>query len=194
MPTARSEFKNARDHYIGVMTEREDRKMKSLALAPHATIWLSEEEQIATANACRKDEDNPFVNGDLELLTPATVVANRRPIGFSEHPQPNQATAAQADAGAGDPGGDTGGTPKGSSEPAGGEPEPASAEEPQAAPEGARDRTKAESEANAREAAARRRAPAPSEAEAAAKKPTPKPASGSRPADEEVATPEAAKS
>jgi hypothetical protein len=169
------------------MTEREDRKMKSLALAPHATIWLSEEEQIATANACRKDEDNPFVNGDLELLTPATVVANRRPIGFSEHPQPDQATATQADAGAGDPGGDTGGTPEGSLEPAGGEPEPASAEEPpkaaeepEAAPEGARNRTKAESEASAREAASRRRAPAPTEAEAAR---------GSRAATEEIATP-----
>jgi hypothetical protein len=91
----RSEFRNISGHVIGVVTRRDNNNMKSLALMPDDSIWLDEEEQIATANAPRYDEDNPFENGDLELVTKAEQILNRRRIGYTKQPQ---VRAPEADA------------------------------------------------------------------------------------------------
>jgi hypothetical protein len=201
MATARSEYENTRDHFIGVMTEREDRKMKALAVAPNATIWLTEEEEIATANAPRSDADNPFINGDLKLLTPSKMVANRRPTGDTtkaqvpvpEAPVPPSAEEPAPDAGDAGDAAPSGGEGEGGSAAPTEEPK-APASPPEVDPEeGRRERTPKEAEENARAAAGRRRAPAPAETTANAVKDAGAAAEGSRPAAEVVATPEAQK-
>lgn len=93
----RSEFRNVSGHVIGVVTRRDNNNMKSLALMPDDSIWLDEEEQIATANAPRFDEDNPFENGDLELVTKAKQILNRRRIGYTEQPQVLASEASDAE-------------------------------------------------------------------------------------------------
>lgn len=85
--TERAEFRNESGHTIGVVTRRSKGELKSLALGPEESIWLDEEEQIATANAPRDDADNPFTNGDLALVTEPKEIVNRRRIGYSQHQQ-----------------------------------------------------------------------------------------------------------
>lgn len=82
---AKSEFRNDTEGQIGVVVI-DNNKERGIAVAPGKTIWLSESEQILTANAPRRDEDNPFTNGSLTLLTEASEVANRRPIGTKAGP------------------------------------------------------------------------------------------------------------
>ena len=80
MTTPKSEFRNDSGGVQGVVVIREG-KEHGTALKPGESIWLTEEEQIATANAPKKDSDNPFQNGSLTLVTQAQEIANRRPIG-----------------------------------------------------------------------------------------------------------------
>lgn len=220
MPTAKSEFRNTRDYHIGVVLKREDGKMKGMALEPSGHVWMDEEEQMATANAPRQESDNPFTNGDLELVQSAQVLANRRPIGDTEHPN-LQATGGQVaekpEAAEPEPPADQHASSTAPSESTGGSsPEQAeaaekavgadsddeggsgkeSADEPK--PEAREKRgpggmTKAEEEESARNAAARQRPSAPRDAThtGSAPKPAGEPPSGSRAPAEEVATPEA---
>jgi hypothetical protein len=109
--TERSEFRNDAGHVIGVITRRENNLMKSMALMPDQTVWLDEEEQIATANAPRFDDDNPFENGFLTLVTKAENIINRRRIGYTKQPQVRVPTEES------DPGGDTGTTEEAPSAP-----------------------------------------------------------------------------
>lgn len=216
-PTKKSEFRNTRKHHIGVVLKREDGKMKGSALEPEGRVWMDEEEQMATANAPRSESDNPFVNGDLELVQSARALANRRPIGDTEHPQ--QETGGQiADeappaaepepVGAGD--GDDEEEPPSS----GSDDEAEADEDGEKPPEveeghlggqdapGSRQPTKEEQEASARAAAARRRAPAANEKTTppppppgghtgSAPPPEGKPPEGKRAPAEEVGSPEA---
>lgn len=215
MATARSEFRNTKDHVMGVVVRGPNDKMAGIALNPGDTVWMDEDEQMATANAPREAGDNPFINGDLELVTPATMVANRRPIGYTEHPQvpsgeapqPPEGDAPKTESAESGPAGD-GGTPvEGSQEPGAGEGgagsddgPPAAPKVPQAAPEPPGDPaetkralTAQEEEENARQAAARAvkgGAPRQANETGAAPKAAPaKPVEGSRAAGEEIATP-----
>lgn len=86
MAPRKSEFRNTTEGHIGVVVI-ENGNERGIGVRPGDSIWLSEDEQIATANAPRRDEDNPFINGQLELVTAAQEIANRRPIGSSEAPQ-----------------------------------------------------------------------------------------------------------
>lgn len=143
MAQAKSEFRNAGPGYTGVLVRGENGiGMTGISVAPGDKIWLDEDEQSATANAPRSDEDNPFINGRLELVTKATEVANRRPIGDTTKPQADQASSEEQPAP----------TP---------EPEPTATEEPPAAPETEAAKAQRVAEENARAASARRRAPAP---------------------------------
>jgi hypothetical protein len=81
MPQAKTEFQNASPGIIGVVTLEPGGKEVAIPVKPGATVWLSEDEQIATANAPQRDEDNPFVNGQLVKVTDASDIKNRRPIG-----------------------------------------------------------------------------------------------------------------
>lgn len=77
----KDEFRNETKGFVGVVTIDPLGKEKGVAVRPGLTIWLSEAEQILTANAPRHDKDNPFTNGSLSLVTRAADVKNRRPIG-----------------------------------------------------------------------------------------------------------------
>lgn len=101
--TERAEFRNDAGHVIGVMTKRGKGDMKSLAVMPDDTVWLDEEEQIATANAPRDEADNPFTNGFLSLVTEPKEIVNRRQIGFSDHKQVGDLAKEESD-----PAGDSG--------------------------------------------------------------------------------------
>lgn len=78
--TARSEFENGTEGNIGYIV-LDNGKEKAMSLPPGGTVLLTAQEQILTANAPARDEDNPFTNGSLRLKTPAAEIANRRTIG-----------------------------------------------------------------------------------------------------------------
>lgn len=77
----RTEFENVSEGVIGVVVLNDDNKPHGTAVKPGETIWLSEREEILTANAPRRDEDNPFAKGWLVPRTRPHEVLNRRPIG-----------------------------------------------------------------------------------------------------------------
>lgn len=79
--TVRSEFVNVSGGVIGVVVLDGDGKRKGIPVKPNDSVWLTEEEEILTANAPRNDSDNPFAQGWLQLKTRASDVINRRPIG-----------------------------------------------------------------------------------------------------------------
>jgi hypothetical protein len=83
----KAEFKNTSRGVVGAIVIEPGKKPRGIAVQPGDTVWLTEEEQIATANAPKKAENNPFVNGSLTLVTEPQEIVNRRPIGFSEGQQ-----------------------------------------------------------------------------------------------------------
>lgn len=216
MAEPKSEFQNVSGGNLGVLVEGHDGRMRGINVRPGDHVWLTEDEQIATANAPRRDEDNSFTNGSLKLITPAKKIANRRRIGWTEEEQveapPPQEEGAPADAG----GGDDSSAPDEESKPESPDPEspeggaavieeePEDEEEPQApqqspgsasspvTDEKGTKATQEEQQASARAAAARRRPPAGNET-GATPKPQGEPPSGSRKSGEEVGTPEATK-
>lgn len=103
MPQEKTEFRNTTDHIIGVITIEPGGRHVPLPLVGGATVWLTEDEQIATANAPKANEDNPFINGDLERVGAPENRRNRRPIGIpqeqesdSEKQQREEARVAKA--------------------------------------------------------------------------------------------------
>lgn len=81
----KNEYRNDSPGVCGVVTI-DDGRAKAIPVKPGDSIWLSEQERIATANAPKRDEDNPFTNGTLVLVTPAAEIRNRRDIGPDELP------------------------------------------------------------------------------------------------------------
>lgn len=80
--TTKDEFKNESGGKLGVvLINPTDGKSYATHVEPDDTVWMSQDEQILTANAPKKPENNPFVNGSLVLKTEAKEVGNRRPIG-----------------------------------------------------------------------------------------------------------------
>lgn len=82
--TIRTEFKNVSGGVQGVVVIDDSGKSKGIPVKPGDTVWLSEQEEILTANAPKRDADNPFANGALVVQTRASEVLNRRPIGSRE--------------------------------------------------------------------------------------------------------------
>lgn len=78
---AKTEFRNDSGGVIGVVQFEPGGKEVGLPVLPDETVWLTEDERIATANSHKRDEDNPFINGHLTKLTDAKDIKNRRPIG-----------------------------------------------------------------------------------------------------------------
>jgi hypothetical protein len=79
--TEKDEFVNKSDGWIGVVQLDHQGAAGGIAVAPGGSAFLSEEEQILTANAPVSDEDNPFANGSLELRTRSANIKSRRPWG-----------------------------------------------------------------------------------------------------------------
>jgi hypothetical protein len=76
----KDEFRNVSGALIGVVTISTRGEVKSIAVANDDTVWLSEEEQILTANAPRTEEANPLTNGQLKLETAAKAMKNKRKL------------------------------------------------------------------------------------------------------------------
>lgn len=94
--TMKDEFRNETKGFVGVIT-LDNGKERGVAVRPESTIWLSEAEQVLTANAPRRDEDNPFINGQLKLVTKAQDVKNRRPLGNQVNPEDLPANGTDTD-------------------------------------------------------------------------------------------------
>lgn len=94
MAQEKQEFRNATPGTIGVVVIQGGKEV-ALPLVSEATIWLSEDDQIATANAPARDEDNPFVSGALVAVGKPEGVRNRRPIGTPDNTVDDEATRRQ---------------------------------------------------------------------------------------------------
>jgi hypothetical protein len=81
--TSKDEFINTTDGWLGAVQLNHLGQALGVSVEPGGSVFLTEEEQMLTANAPRDDADNPFVNGGLKLKTRAVEMRNRRP--FSEH-------------------------------------------------------------------------------------------------------------
>lgn len=111
----KQQFRNEFGGWIGVVLIGPKGDEQGHAVEPGQTVWLSEPEQILTANAPRRPEDNPFVpqtvrrtnptTGELEeySITPLVpcaedrfVPANARPIPADLYPTGYQQAGAQA--------------------------------------------------------------------------------------------------
>lgn len=102
-----NEYENVSGGWVGVKIKDDTRRTgyRGHPVPPFGRVLLSEEERVATANAPRKPEDNPFVNGHLRLIATDQTQATRRPIGDGEpqapepEPKPPQQPEAEAPAG-----------------------------------------------------------------------------------------------
>jgi hypothetical protein len=84
----RSEWRNDSGGWVGVVTIEPGGKAKPIAVPAGGTVFLTEDERVLTANAPKRDEDNPLTNGQLTLVRDVGEVVNRRPIGPSSAEQP----------------------------------------------------------------------------------------------------------
>lgn len=80
----KDEFRNVSPGWCGAVSIDGRGDHHGTPVEPNGTVWLSEEEQIATANAPRSDDDNPFLNGTFELVSRGKDVRNRRPYGLHD--------------------------------------------------------------------------------------------------------------
>ena len=98
MSEVKSEYRNDSEHQVGYLYYDEDNKRQGGAVRPGETVWLSERDKIATANAPARDEDNPLANGDLTLVTAAKDLPSRRPLGPTEVATPVEPSKEEAPA------------------------------------------------------------------------------------------------
>lgn len=88
---AKSKFKNTGKGVAGAVQLDHQNQAKGVPVYPGESVWLSEQEQVLTAQAPRNEEDNPFTNGTFTLEIKAEDVTTSRPIG--DH-QPDPAEQA----------------------------------------------------------------------------------------------------
>lgn len=124
----KNEYRNDSGAIIGVVIEDVDGKPKGIGVAPGDTVWLSESERIRTANAPRRDEDNPLSNGSLVKITEGGQVKSKRPIDAPSAADANPELVQTPE----DPDNAEGGLPRseGQGSNAGAPPEPPAAPEP----------------------------------------------------------------
>jgi len=80
----KSKFKNTSGGVAGAVQLDHQNEAKGVAVYPGESVWLTEREQVLTANAPRNEEDNPFTNGTFTLEVKAEDVAHSRPIGDTQ--------------------------------------------------------------------------------------------------------------
>jgi hypothetical protein len=84
----KSKFKNVSGGVAGAIQLNHEGKAAGVPVFPNESIWLTEQEEVLTANAPRNESDNPFTNGTFELEVRAEQAAHARPIGSSREPAP----------------------------------------------------------------------------------------------------------
>lgn len=77
----KSKFRNTSGGVAGAIQLDHQNQAKGIPVYPNEEVWLTEQEQVLTANAPRNPEDNPFENGTFTLEVKAQDVAHSRPIG-----------------------------------------------------------------------------------------------------------------
>lgn len=107
----RTEFLNQTQGYIGAVQIKRTGEEHGVAVPPGGRVWLTEDEQIATANAPQDPADNPFVAQPFTDYDPKTgdVLATgiRAPLKLINEPRELPGTrplAAQGSFAAGDSG------------------------------------------------------------------------------------------
>jgi hypothetical protein len=100
----RDEFVNTTAGWVGAVKIGPHGEQRGMAIGPHGNVWLSEDEQILTANAPRDDADNPFLERTLppeepgglstklppllQLRTRGVEIKSRRPFGADAQEAP----------------------------------------------------------------------------------------------------------
>lgn len=80
MPTiTKDQFRNDSGGVAGAIV-LDGTGQKSIAVLPGDTVWLTEDEQALTANAPRREEDNPFINGTFSLIAEGKNIKHARPL------------------------------------------------------------------------------------------------------------------
>lgn len=80
----KSKFRNDSGGVAGAIQLDHRGEAKGIPVYPGESVWLTEQEQVLTANAPRNEEDNPFANGTFTLEIKAEDVATSRPIGDTQ--------------------------------------------------------------------------------------------------------------
>lgn len=86
MAEVKSKFRNSGKGVVGVVVIGLDGKPEGIPVQPGAFCWLTEEEQVLTANAPANDSDNPFENGSLTLEVRGSEANTARKIGEDQEP------------------------------------------------------------------------------------------------------------
>jgi hypothetical protein len=68
----KSEFLNQTQGYVGAVRISRNGDEQGIAVAPGGRVWLSVDEQIATANAPEDPKDNPFIAAPFVDYDPKT--------------------------------------------------------------------------------------------------------------------------
>lgn len=68
----KSQFRNMTDGWVGAVVIGPRGDDRGVGVEPGGTVWLSKPEQILTANAPRKPEDNPFIEQTRTITDPQT--------------------------------------------------------------------------------------------------------------------------
>lgn len=95
----KQEFLNQTQGYVGAVQFKRNGDERGVAVPPGGRVWLTKDEQIATANAPQQPENNPFlaqpftdydpktgeiidqgVRPPLKLVTEARELAGMRPL------------------------------------------------------------------------------------------------------------------
>jgi hypothetical protein len=68
----KQQFQNNTDGWIGAVVIGPNGQERGIAVEPGGTVWLSEPDQVLTANAPRRAQDNPFIEQVMERTDPVT--------------------------------------------------------------------------------------------------------------------------
>lgn len=96
-----SKFTNVSGGVAGAVKLDHEGHAAGVAVFPNESVWLTEKEEILTANAPRNEADNPFVNGTFRCDVKSADAGHSRPIG-SKHVNADP-PERPAEAGEGDP-------------------------------------------------------------------------------------------
>jgi hypothetical protein len=100
----KQQFRNESGGWLGATVIGPKGDERGVAVEPGGTVWLSEAEQILTANAPRRPEDNPFIEQSLVVedattgeksevkVTPFVPVSENRFVPASERFVPGNVT------------------------------------------------------------------------------------------------------
>lgn len=75
----KDQFRNDSPGVVGAVTVNNRGEVHGVPVYPGDTVWLSEEEQVLTANSPRDPANNPLVNGTFTLIAEQGEFKNARP-------------------------------------------------------------------------------------------------------------------